>query len=127
MAASALLSCDCKDCSTCSCCLTGFDTRTDSYDGDIEACPYALIVKTDNKAPIDGMYACNGFRDDKATVSWPSGSKVFETGDPQRPCAGTGSWSVDVSLKKDDIVTCRAQSWGGPITCRISCCIIKAP
>ena len=109
------------------CCITGTGERLDSYEGSEEDCPYSLNVQTDNKTVVAGMYDCAGGRDDRATVTWSGGSANFETGNPEKYCAGAGSWSVSIYLEKNQKVQCLAQSWGGPIGCSISCCLVQAP
>lgn len=107
-------------------CFGGAGSRSDPFGGDPTQCTYDLLVTSSQGAPRDGMYTCAGSRDDKATLTWPGGSQIFTSAGPS-PCFGAGGLSIVISLLKDDIVTCLAESWGGPINCTFNCCYLSAP
>lgn len=87
-----------------------------------------FVNAVSDPAPCRGLYSCSGGSDDQAEISWAGGSLFFPAAIPSvGPCYGVTSFSFTAYLNKGDSITCRAGSWGGPVSCNFSCTKIKAP
>jgi hypothetical protein len=87
-----------------------------------------FITATTTPATVSGLHKCTGGVDDQGNMTWPGGSFFSPSNQPSvGPCFGAHNFEFYAKLNTGDTVSCEAGSWGGPVTCIISCCLVTAP
>ena len=110
------------------CSVTGGASEGGSSGGDSSGPCNDFVNAVSNPAPCKGLYNCYGGVDDQGEISWAGGSFFSAADQPNvGPCYGAHNFSFTAYLNKNDTITCRAGSWGGPVGCNFSCTKITAP